>query len=310
MASPCPQRCPARTRPTVFGAMLGRARASSPARRRGAADRVDRPVEPRGRPPPPRLGRLRAHPPHRRRGDPRVHPDLGVQTRQGRTPLHALLRVRQRRCRATFSTINDHVGPRLGGLESPAFPEWADWGPRVGACLLQHLHPPGRGRHDEGMTDLLDARTAIWLEDVLGPVRLVGSLSFGVTSELPLVEADGAVRPPPLPRPGRTHRPARPGPGQGPVRPAARAVLGPLVPEPIAYDAAGTVAGLPALVMTHLRGTPVIHGLDPVGSSSHSPRSTRRRRPPSLRSTTGSTAASASRPGRRSGAAGAAWRSS
>ncbi len=36
------------------------------------------------------------------------------------------------------------------------------------------------------------------------------------------------------------------------------------MPEPIAYDAAGTVAGLPALVMTHLRGTPVIHGLDPV----------------------------------------------
>ena len=28
---------------------------------------------------------------------------------------------------ATFSTMNDHVGPRLGGLDSAAFAEWADW---------------------------------------------------------------------------------------------------------------------------------------------------------------------------------------
>jgi hypothetical protein len=28
---------------------------------------------------------------------------------------------------ATFSTMNGHVGPRLGGTESPAFAEWADW---------------------------------------------------------------------------------------------------------------------------------------------------------------------------------------
>ncbi len=116
------------------------------------------------------------------------------------------------------------------------------------------------------MTDLLDARTAIWLEDVLGsPFRLVGSLSFGVTSELALVEADGrrfVLRRYPDP----AARTDRPGLVQDEVRVlhAARAVLGPLVPEPIAYDAAGTVAGLPALVMTHLRGTPVIHGLDPV----------------------------------------------
>ncbi len=28
---------------------------------------------------------------------------------------------------ATFSTMNEHVGPRLGGIESAAFAEWADW---------------------------------------------------------------------------------------------------------------------------------------------------------------------------------------
>ena len=28
---------------------------------------------------------------------------------------------------ATFSTMTDHVGPRLGGTESAAYAEWADW---------------------------------------------------------------------------------------------------------------------------------------------------------------------------------------
>jgi hypothetical protein len=33
---------------------------------------------------------------------------------------------------ATFSAMIDHVAPRLGGLESPAYAEWADWRPPGG----------------------------------------------------------------------------------------------------------------------------------------------------------------------------------
>jgi hypothetical protein len=33
---------------------------------------------------------------------------------------------------ATFATMIDHVAPRLGGLDSPAYAEWADWRPPGG----------------------------------------------------------------------------------------------------------------------------------------------------------------------------------
>jgi len=33
---------------------------------------------------------------------------------------------------ATFGTMIDHVAPRLGGTESPAYTEWADWRPPGG----------------------------------------------------------------------------------------------------------------------------------------------------------------------------------
>ena len=33
---------------------------------------------------------------------------------------------------ATFSTMIDHVAPRLGGTESPAYADWADWRPPGG----------------------------------------------------------------------------------------------------------------------------------------------------------------------------------
>ncbi len=33
---------------------------------------------------------------------------------------------------ATFATMIDHVAPRLGGTESPAYAEWADWRPPGG----------------------------------------------------------------------------------------------------------------------------------------------------------------------------------
>ena len=33
---------------------------------------------------------------------------------------------------ATFATMIDHVAPRLGGMDSPAYAEWADWRPPGG----------------------------------------------------------------------------------------------------------------------------------------------------------------------------------
>jgi hypothetical protein len=33
---------------------------------------------------------------------------------------------------ATFATMIDHVAPRLGGLDSPAYADWADWRPPGG----------------------------------------------------------------------------------------------------------------------------------------------------------------------------------
>jgi hypothetical protein len=33
---------------------------------------------------------------------------------------------------ATFATMIDHVAPRLGGMESPAYADWADWRPPGG----------------------------------------------------------------------------------------------------------------------------------------------------------------------------------
>jgi aminoglycoside phosphotransferase (APT) family kinase protein len=44
---------------------------------------------------------------------------------------------------------------------------------------------------------------------------------------------------------------------------AARAVLGDLVPEPVAHDVTGARSGCPSLIMTYLPGNPVIHDIDP-----------------------------------------------
>ena len=112
----------------------------------------------------------------------------------------------------------------------------------------------------------VEARTTDWLTGLLGsPVRVVRSLSFGMTSELELVEGAGELFV--LRRytagdilerhPGLVADEVR-------VLRAAHSVLGALVPEPVGFDTAGTDAGLPALVMTYLPGSPVIHGLDPA----------------------------------------------
>jgi len=112
----------------------------------------------------------------------------------------------------------------------------------------------------------VDALVARWLTEVLGPGFVpVRSLSFGITSELELVEADGA--PFVLRRYTDRERAAQhPGLVDDEVRAleAARDVLGDLVPRPVAWDPSGAETGVPALLMTYLPGTAQIHGLDPV----------------------------------------------
>src|SRR5580704_8407099 len=83
----------------------------------------------------------------------------------------------------------------------------------------------------------MDVQLVGWLSEVLGPsFRRVRSLNFGITSELEVLEADDNLF----------------------------VLLGDLVPRPIAFDQAGTLTGQPVLLMTYLRGEPVIHDLDPV----------------------------------------------
>lgn len=112
----------------------------------------------------------------------------------------------------------------------------------------------------------MDAQMIGWLSEILGPsFSRVQSLNFGITSELELLQADGDLfvlrcyansnlieRHPTLVA------------DEVKALEAANAVLGDLVPRPIAFDPAGTLTGQPALLMTYLRGAPVIHNLDPV----------------------------------------------
>jgi aminoglycoside phosphotransferase (APT) family kinase protein len=101
----------------------------------------------------------------------------------------------------------------------------------------------------------MDDRAARWLSEALGSrARPLRSLSFGITSELELVEAGGQQFV--LRRYTDSERAA--------LSPAAREVLGDLVPRPLAWDPSGAAAGAPALVMTYLPGAAQIHLLDPV----------------------------------------------
>jgi Ser/Thr protein kinase RdoA (MazF antagonist) len=92
----------------------------------------------------------------------------------------------------------------------------------------------------------------------------VRSLTFGVVSDLRLVEADGT--PLILRRYERDSSVLQLLPDlvddEARALRAARAILGPLVPEVIATDPAGHRAGQPAVLMSYLPGAPVIHGLD------------------------------------------------
>jgi hypothetical protein len=113
----------------------------------------------------------------------------------------------------------------------------------------------------------VDRRTSNWLREVLGPgVAPVRSLSFGISSELDLVQAAGGelfVLRRYVDRHVLEHHPDAVA-DEWRALEAAHAVLGTLVPRPIASDPLGEAAGDPALLMTCLPGAPVIHGLDPV----------------------------------------------
>ena len=112
----------------------------------------------------------------------------------------------------------------------------------------------------------MDVQLVGWLSEILGPsFTRVRSLNFGITSELEVLQADDNLfvlrcyadsnlieRHPTLIA------------DEAKALEAAHAVLGDLVPRPIALDQAGTVAGQPVLLMTYLRGEPVIHDLDPA----------------------------------------------
>jgi len=112
---------------------------------------------------------------------------------------------------------------------------------------------------------VVDAAAQAWIGHTTGARRVqpIRSLTFGTTSDLTLVEADG--RPFVL---RRWDRPdvlkQHPDAVANEVRAlaAGRAVLGAVVPEPIAADRSGHQAGCPAVLMTLVPGAPVVGDLD------------------------------------------------
>jgi aminoglycoside phosphotransferase (APT) family kinase protein len=112
----------------------------------------------------------------------------------------------------------------------------------------------------------MDTRIAQWLSEVLDPsFTQVRSLSFGISSELDLLESDGdlfVLRR--YARRDQLERHPRRVADELTALEAATAVLGELVPKPIAFDVTGTLTGQPVILMTYLSGTPVIHDLDPA----------------------------------------------
>ena len=112
----------------------------------------------------------------------------------------------------------------------------------------------------------LDDAALDWLRAVLGaPVTRLGSLSFGITSELTLLDAAGdrfVVRRYTGPH-AIDERPEIVS-DEATVLRVAHDVLGSVVPRPVAADPAGTASGSPTLVMTYVEGKPQINGLDPA----------------------------------------------
>jgi aminoglycoside phosphotransferase (APT) family kinase protein len=104
-----------------------------------------------------------------------------------------------------------------------------------------------------------------WLGEVLGAsVIRARSLSFGISSQLDLIEAAGERFV--LRRYLASHLlDERPGivSDEARVLDVAHAILGDVVPVAVAADPTGAVAGRPALVMTYLEGATQVCGLDP-----------------------------------------------
>jgi aminoglycoside phosphotransferase (APT) family kinase protein len=102
--------------------------------------------------------------------------------------------------------------------------------------------------------------------EALGAKKVVDlrSLAFGVTSDLRLIEVDGTQL---VLRRYLTDDVIDETPQviahEADALQAASTVLGKLVPEAIAFDVTGAQAGHPSLLMTFLRGKPIVHNLDP-----------------------------------------------
>jgi aminoglycoside phosphotransferase (APT) family kinase protein len=110
----------------------------------------------------------------------------------------------------------------------------------------------------------MDEVTHHWILEVLGAqeVREMRTLTFGISSDMRLIEADGV----PLVLRRYVDESVHELPvavaNEALALRAAGAVLGPLVPAPIAHDVTGTRSGCPSLIMTYLPGQPIIHDLD------------------------------------------------
>jgi aminoglycoside phosphotransferase (APT) family kinase protein len=105
-----------------------------------------------------------------------------------------------------------------------------------------------------------------WVAEMLGAhgVRQVRSLTFGIASDVQLLEADGRqlVLRRYLDESIHDDVSAMVS-NEATVLRAAGRVLGRLVPQPLAVDPSGDHAGSPAVLMTFLPGAARIHGLDP-----------------------------------------------
>jgi aminoglycoside phosphotransferase (APT) family kinase protein len=110
----------------------------------------------------------------------------------------------------------------------------------------------------------MDEVTHSWILEMLDArdVREVRTLTFGISSDMRLIEVDGI----PLVLRRYTnrfvHHLTLAIENEAHALTAARAVLGDVVPEPIAHDVTGAQSGCPSLIMTYLPGNPVIHDIE------------------------------------------------
>src|SRR5580700_5202947 len=111
----------------------------------------------------------------------------------------------------------------------------------------------------------MDEVTHSWILEVLNAhdAREVRTLTFGITSDVRLIEVDGI---PLVLRRYVTDEIVTELPMvvayEAQALKAARVVLGDVVPESVAHDVTGARSGCPSLIMTYLTGKPVIHGFD------------------------------------------------